>query len=88
VGVVAPDSVVVMNPTQIDEAILASADHRFLKVARIIVAAANKLALPDSPERYNVVAERLYRLVEEGCLVGIGDMTRWRDSEVRLPGKH
>jgi hypothetical protein len=74
-----------MTPTEIEDAIIASADRRFLKVARVVTTAADKLGLPDSTDGYKIVADRLYVLVEEGRLVAAGDVTRWRHSEVRLP---
>ena len=74
-----------MTPAEIDGAIIASADARFLKVAMVVITAANKLGLRDTPGGDDTVAERLYALVAEGRLLAVGDVTRWRHSEVRLP---
>ena len=74
-----------MTPSEIDDAIMASADRRFLKVAMVVVRAADKLGLPDTTDRYETVANRLYQLVAHGRLLAAGDVTRWRHSEVRLP---
>lgn len=41
--------------------------------------------LPQDSEGYDIVAKRLYGLVDSGRLVSQGDVTNWRHSEVRLP---
>ena len=72
---------------QIDHALLAASDKRWLKVAMVVSRAAEALgtALPEGPERYEMVAERLYVLVNGGRLIAEGEVTNWRHSEVRLP---
>ena len=67
-----------MTNAQIDDAIMASAEDRFLKVAMVVTRAVDKLGatLSDGPERYDLVVERLYVLVEKGLLVRAGDIRR------------
>ena len=74
-----------MTPSEIDDAIMASAGRRFLKVAMVVVRAADNLGLPDTTDSSEIVANRLYRLVAHGRLLAAGDVTQWRHSEVRLP---
>ena len=76
-----------MTPSQIDDAVLAVADEHWHKVAMIIIRAAEKLGseLTEGDAGYELVAQRIAALVEDGRLVSQGDLSRWRHSEVRLP---
>jgi hypothetical protein len=76
-----------MTSTEIDNAILAVAQTSWRKVAMIIVKAAKSLGpdLPDGDVGDDMVAERIEALVGAGRLVSQGDISRWRQSEVRLP---
>jgi hypothetical protein len=76
-----------MTSSQIDSAILAVAQTSWMKVAMIIVKAAERLgpALPDADPRYEMIAQRLEALVQAGRLTSQGELSRWRHSEVRLP---
>jgi hypothetical protein len=68
------------------KAILSNCQSKWLKVARVIYMARQQLSLPDNDESYDLVAEQLTRLLEDRELEGIGDLSNWRHSEVRLPG--
>ena len=76
-----------VTDSQIDDAILAASDSRWLKVAAVVFDAAKSLGsgLPEGQERHDIVAERLRALVEQGRLTAVGDVRRWRQSEVCLP---
>lgn len=82
----------------IDEAILSVVERRWRKVAMIVAHAEDILdeqrwgvehgATPDDGDRDNrgeAIAERVRWLVETGRLEGVGNLSRWRHSEVRLP---
>ena len=71
-----------MKDSEIDAAILSSADDRFLKVAWVIIETANRLGVKSQNTRR--IVKRLAVLVEQGRWVAAGDITRWRHSEIRL----
>jgi hypothetical protein len=75
-----------MSESEIDAAVLASAESSWKKVAMVISRAAKRLYgdLPDGEEKYMVIAKRIEALVEIGRLKAQGDITKWRHSEVRL----
>jgi hypothetical protein len=70
---------------RIDDALLATAKHRFQKVARIIVEVMQSFSDRPSgiPDVY--YAQRIAKLVEAGLLESQGNLRRMRFSEVRLP---
>ena len=68
----------------ISEAILANCQATWLKVARIVAFTHKDLGLPDDDETYDTVALELAKLVETGRLEAVGDLSNWRESEVRL----
>ncbi|MGA0600727.1 hypothetical protein ACO2Q3_08480 [Caulobacter sp. KR2-114] len=82
---------------QIDDALMLVVGERWRKVAMVVVTAAEKLGWRvssgggwafDSDERdesLNRIAGRLAVLVADGRLEAQGDLTRWRNSEVRRP---
>jgi hypothetical protein len=76
-----------MTDSEIDEAILAVAQPRWLKVARVIIDAADRLGsgLPEGDAGHDLVGRRIGVLVGEGRLLAQGDINKWRHSEVRLP---
>jgi len=69
--------------TRIDDALLAKANRRFQKVARIIgeVMADGPPGIPDV-----YYAQRIAKLVKAGLLESQGNLRRMRFSEVRRPG--
>jgi hypothetical protein len=70
---------------EIDQALLAAAGPRNLKVAMIVVTVLRQFAarFPALPDVF--YARRVLRLVNLGQLEGYGDLGRMRWSEVRLP---
>jgi hypothetical protein len=76
-----------MSTSNIDDAILAVAEVYWLKVASIIMKAAQRLGgeLPEGDDGYRLIAARIAALVRGGRLVTQGDISKWRHSEVRLP---
>ena len=74
-----------MSNQQIDEAILGVVAVRWQKVAMTIVKAADLLPshFREGEEGYELIARRIEALVQEGRLVGQGNLQWWRYSEVR-----
>lgn len=68
----------------ISEAILGNCQPTWLKVARVVAFAHGDLGLPDDEATYDSVALELTKLVETGRLEAVGDLSDWRNSEVRL----
>lgn len=71
----------------IDALILEAATDEWLKIAVIISKVFDAPALDgiDNKKRGQIIADRLYILVDNGALACQGNMRRWRDSDVRLP---
>src|SRR5262249_6607697 len=71
--------------TRIDNALLAKANHRFHKVARIV--AEVRQSFSDGPSGIPDVyyARRIAKLVKDGLLESQGNLRRMRFSEVRRP---
>jgi hypothetical protein len=68
----------------LSEAILSNCQPTWLKVARVVASTHRDLGLPDDEVAYDAVALELARLVETGTLEAVGDLSNWRESEVRL----
>ena len=68
----------------IKSVILSNCRDKWQKVARVVWRSHNELSLPDDDESYALVEQELKALVGEGALEIAGDLSRWRDSEVRL----
>ena len=66
-----------------DRAILAVCRERWQKVAMVLVRASE--ALGTGYEVDDALALRLEMMVADGRLEAIGNVKRWRHSEVRLP---
>jgi len=75
------------NSAEIDAAILAVSLRRWQKVAMVISKASERLGCVDTDgdEQHGYYAERIEVLVREGRLVALGDIQKWRFSEVKLP---
>lgn len=79
---------------EVDEAILSVVRDRSKKTARVITEARDTLVerkgLSDteasSDEILNTIAERISALAACGLLASYGNLSRWRHSEVSLPG--
>ena len=70
--------------SDIREAILNSCGQHYSKVAMVIVRASEQLGNEDD-ETYEKLGQEIAKLVEDGHLQAVGDVTEWRHSEVRLP---
>ena len=70
---------------EIDRAILAAVGPQFLKVARIIADVRQGFGRSDD-EFLEHIATRIGALVAARRLTAAGDISRWRHSEIRLPG--
>lgn len=68
----------------ISEAILNNCRPTWLKVARVVVFAHRDSGLPDDEAALESVALELKKLIEAGTLEAVGDLSKWRESEVRL----
>lgn len=71
----------------INDALGTCAQHRWLKVARVVADALRAGGFPVSDDAYaRLHARRVISLVDSGILEAKGDLRRPRWSEVRLPG--
>lgn len=71
------------KPT-ISKAILDNCRPTWLKVARVVAYAHRDFGLPDNEAALDSVALELEKLVATGTLEAVGDLSNWRESEVRL----
>ena len=69
---------------EVREAILNACRQQYSKVAVVIGRASKQLGRNDD-EIYELVAQQIAKLVEDGHLQAAGDVSQWRHSEVRLP---
>ena len=70
--------------SDVREAILDGCRQQYCKVAMVIVRASEQLG-NNGDETYELVGQGIAKLVEEGRLQAVGDLSQWRHSEVRLP---
>lgn len=71
---------------ELDKLILSLAKTRWQKTAMIITKTLKQHEAEFSDERAQEVARRIEHLVKSDWLESQGDLSRWRFSEVRLPG--
>lgn len=69
----------------LDAAILAAIDTRWLKVARIIAHAREQCERRGIPVEFDVIGARIQALADAGRIESQGVLAMWRHSEVRLP---
>jgi hypothetical protein len=69
-----------MTDEELDQAILQEASPRFLKTAMVLARVNQKYGFD-----YDLTFQRICQLVENRKLESIGDISRWRHSELRLP---
>jgi hypothetical protein len=72
---------------EVDEAILTCARKQWMKVARLLVEVSERLAAAEDNPRFDEIAVRVQALVATGALESVGNLERWRFSEVRLPAR-
>jgi len=70
----------------IDAAILQIATMRWQKTAMVIVKTEEMLRTSNVEASIDDVAGRIYALAARAMLESQGDLSLWRNSEVRLPG--
>jgi len=68
---------------QIDETILEQSAPEFLKIA-LVISRTSKILGQDSDEFYERIASRIEWLGRSGKLEAVGELSHWRNSEVRL----
>jgi hypothetical protein len=75
-----------MNTIDLDNLILSLAASRWQKVAMLIVKVtrADSFSALESDDEFEVVVSRIKQLVADGELAAEGDLSQWRNSEVRL----
>ncbi len=71
----------------IDALILTAASNEWVKIALMISKVFEAPALEGIDGLAQMVAERIYTLVDAGRLAAQGNMRRWREGEVRLGEK-
>ncbi len=71
----------------IDALILTAASNEWVKIAVMISKVFEAPALAGIDGLAQMVAERVYILVDHGRLASQGNMRRWREGEVRLLDK-
>ena len=69
----------------LDDLILSVVSDRWRKVARVIGMASEAFPDADANPRYEQIAERIRALADAGRIESVGNLSRWRYSEVRLP---
>lgn len=76
-----------MRRQEIDEAILVNLGTAWTKVALVVVRVADEsgVAFTEDEDDFEVIANHIGRLVNEGRLVAQGNMKDWRHSEIRKP---
>lgn len=79
-----------MKDKEIDSAILEAAKNKRLKVAKIIADVEDLIAAKMAPLSRDAIlmqiATQIGDLVENGDLIGYGNLKNWRHSEITLPG--
>jgi hypothetical protein len=73
-----------MIESRIEETILSVVGARWMKVAMVLVKAADAMGLGHEDEHYEMISARVEALVKDGRLEAQGNTRNWRASEVRL----
>jgi hypothetical protein len=76
-----------MRRQEIDEAILVNLGTAWTKVALVVVRVADEsgLAFSEDEDDFEVVANHIEQLANEGRLIAQGDIKDWRHCEIRKP---
>lgn len=69
--------------SNIRSVILSNCHEKWLKVARVVWRVHMELSLPDDDDGYALVENELKHMVDDGILEVVGDLSNWRQSEVR-----
>jgi hypothetical protein len=73
-----------VTETEFDQVIRGTMSQYWRKVARIVIDVVKEYQRRDLSISYEMVAARLQALSESDLIEGIGDLRKWRYSEVRL----
>ena len=78
---------VLLNIGKVDNAILATTSNNCQKVAMVIAKVSVKTVddFTEDEDDFELIAKRVEGLIGEGRLVGEGDVSNWRRSEIKLP---
>jgi len=72
------------SDAQLDALILRCAQTEWIKVEAVIVRVGDLCAVERLRFDPDVIGARIIALVQDGSLEGLGNLSRWRDGEVRL----
>lgn len=74
-----------MRRQEIDAAILAHLNSSWTKVALVVVTVADEsdVSFSENEDYFQVVAQHIEQLVNEGRLLAQGNLQDWRHSEIR-----
>ena len=73
-----------VSAADLDVLIFHELAQNWLKVARVVGRAEEACDARSLPVSMDVIAARVRALVEAGTIEGVGNLTMWRHSEVRL----
>ena len=73
-----------ISAADLDVLIFHELAQNWLKVARVVGRAKEACDARSLPVSMDVIAARVRALVEAGTIEGVGNLTMWRHSEVRL----
>jgi Protein of unknown function len=73
-----------VTTADLDALILAELVQSYRKVARIVGRVHQSFEARSTPLKMDVIAARVRELAETGRIEGVGNLTMWRHSEVRL----
>jgi hypothetical protein len=74
-------------PKNLSKVITSLVNDRQQKVAMVVAKVVREYETRGAHVESIVVGARIAKLVERGDLVGIGDVSNWRFSEVRMPDR-
>lgn len=76
-----------MRRQEIDAAILAHLNSSWTKVSLVVVTVADEsdVSFSENEDDFQVVAQHIEQLVNEGRLLAQGNLQDWRHSEIRKP---
>ena len=76
-----------MKDADIDKSLLKACGKYYMKVARIMCDVLEDLGHKITDENAQIVEIRIRALVDEGKLKAVGDLSKWRHSEIKLSKK-
>jgi hypothetical protein len=76
-----------VSEADLDALIFAQLAHNWRKVARVVAYAGQACEARSLPISMDVIAARVRALVEAGAIEGVGNLSMWRHSELRLKAR-